>query len=386
MFQVMPEKLEKPTEWGKEKISIEAIKALSGCHSEWENVAQDQISIKDVSGFGGNRTYKITRSVDDHVLGEVAFHLVGENSNYNNQPDLLSVQKSMTIACASAELCPSRLTEKEDQFFINHWFKNSKCVEAAHIDVNLAKQLGILLAKIHLIDPQWYTSHYEKLLTKYPALVDAPRGSAFWYMTTRNWPLMFKEKHATNMDSWMKRISETHRSFIDVEIQPISAAGQRIVTTHGDFHQGNILLSEKGVLNIIDFESSHVSFAIQDISYYFWAKSITGKENKLAFASAYLKEMGYPYEEADAVTLALDAERCILSTGFMSTIFEAFVKNEKISDSDLNQCHRLKLFAHSVLEDKELVEIILEKGIAKCKPFVCLGNFFCVRRGLVNCD
>ena len=84
--------------------------------------------------------------------------------------------------------------------------------------------------------------------------------------------------------------------------------------------------------------------------------------------------MGYPHEESDAFALALDAERCILSTGFMSTIFETFVKHEKISDSDLNECYQLKHFADSALEDKKLAEEILEKGIEKCKPFVCIAN------------
>ena len=267
---------------------------LSVGHPEWENSTTNQITVKDVSGNGGNRTYRIIRSKDENILAEVAFHLVGEKNRFGNQPDFLSVQKAATVVFASVELGPRRLHEKEDVFFINKWFGNSKCLPSLDVDIDLAKQLGVLLARIHSIDQKWYTPHYEKLLTKYAALVDVTRGSSFWLLTTRNWPLILKESHAGSMDSWMKRISEAHTHFIETEIMPFSSAGKRIVTTHGDFHRGNILVSNivgKRVLNVIDFEQCHVSFAIQDISYCFWSQTVSNKKNKLAFAYAHLKEM-----------------------------------------------------------------------------------------------
>ena len=100
------------------------IDALSSC-VEWEDASADQISIIEVSGEGGNRTYKVTRSVDDSVVGQVAFHLVGKTNNFENQPDFLAVQKSATAAFASADLGPQRLADKGDIFFINQWFRNS---------------------------------------------------------------------------------------------------------------------------------------------------------------------------------------------------------------------------------------------------------------------
>ena len=313
--------------------------------------------------------------MDNHIIGEVAFHLVGEQNNFKNQPDMLSLQKLFTIACTSTGIGPCRLSEWKDIYFINQWLKNSKRVSAAAFDINLMKQLGGLLAKVHLIDPNWYTPHYEKLLAKYPALNLVPRGSSFWYLTTRNWPLACKKEHTTSMESWMNRISETFKDFIELEIQPMTTAGKRIVSTHGDFDPTNILISEEGILNVIDFEQAHVSFAIQDMSYFFMNLPNTScKEYKMAFCSAYLSEMGYQYEESDVFALALDAERCTLSTGFDSTLFESFVKNEEIRPSNRKECYQLKIFADSLLEDKELAEEVVTKGIWKCLPFVCLGN------------
>ena len=84
-------------------------------------------------------------------------------------------------------------------------------------------------------------------------------------------------------------------------------------------------------MKIIDYEQTHVSFAVQDISYCFWAEAVKSKEIKLAFATAYLKRMGDPSSDADAFALVLDAERCIPSTGFMSDMFEEVVHTMFIS-------------------------------------------------------
>ena len=129
------EEQEIPTKWTEHKIKNEIIEALSNRYNEWENVIEEQLSVKDVSGHGGNRTYRITRTVDKNVIAEVAFHLVGENSNFRSQPNLLRVQTAATITFAAAGLCPNRLTEKGDKFFINEWFPNSKSLDTEIVDV-----------------------------------------------------------------------------------------------------------------------------------------------------------------------------------------------------------------------------------------------------------
>ena len=124
---------------------------LSTKYLDWKNVTEDELSIKDVSGYGGNSTYCISRKIADNVVAQIAFHVVGEKSSFKNQPDLLNVQKAATDVFALQGLCPNRLTEKEDQFFINQWLKKSKEVGDDTLDVNLAEKLGCLLSKIHSI-------------------------------------------------------------------------------------------------------------------------------------------------------------------------------------------------------------------------------------------
>ena len=82
------------------------IEALSGCHPSWEGANLEEITVKDVSGFGGNRTYKITRTCKNNkdILSEVAFHVVGKNNNSMNQPGILEVQTLATIAFGNADI------------------------------------------------------------------------------------------------------------------------------------------------------------------------------------------------------------------------------------------------------------------------------------------
>ena len=84
--------------------------------------------------------------------------------------------------------------------------------------------------------------------------------------------------------------------------------------------------------------------------------------------------MGYSCDESQVSALALDAERCTLSTGFMSQIVEAFITNDKVDDKQQQDLHRLKLFADAALQDDTLAPDILEWGICHCIPFVCIGN------------
>lgn len=76
----------------------------------------------------------------------------------------------------------------------------------------------------------------------------------------------------------------------------MSPAGKNIVSTHGDYHFGNIVRSQSEGFKVVDFEQSHVSSAIEDITYFFFAMSNIFKHRniRLAFCAAYLKENGQP--------------------------------------------------------------------------------------------
>ena len=163
-----------------------------------------------------------------------------------------------------------------------------------------------------------------------------------------------------SMDEWMNRLSSDHKLYSDFEIHPTSPAGLAVVTTHGDFHLGNIIRSDDGVFNVIDFEQTHVSLAIQDLSYFFFAMPPTPTsrlEVKFAFCRGYLKALGYPHNEEDVFAIALDTELCTLSTGFMSPLFQDFVQTLKLSEEKQARFRLGKLFVNSISN-----YALLEKG------------------------
>ena len=315
--------------------------------------------------------------IEKEVVAEVALHLVGEKANFKNNPYQLRIQKSATEAFAAEGLSPKRLLDEDDRFYINEWIKDAEeCAEENMVNVDLVQKLGKLLAKIHTVKSDWYAPYYQELLENYPEPADVPRGSSFWYLTARSWPLLFGCEHKGSMDKWIKRLIHGYKTYLECEIQPVSPAGQNIVTTHGDYHLGNIVRSHSEGFKVVDFEQTHVSSAIQDITYFFFALSSIFKPRhiRLEFCEAYLKEMGYPSEESDAFTLALDAERCFLSVGFMSPLFQAFVTKENLDKEDETSLKRLKSVADMSLKDNNLAEKFLETGIAKQLPFICFGN------------
>ena len=55
-----------------------------------------------------------------------------------------------------------------------------------------------------------------------------------------------------------------------VMAEPISEAGKKIVTSHGDFHIKNAATAADGRIWAIDLDMAAVQYAIGDISYHFF--------------------------------------------------------------------------------------------------------------------
>ena len=143
------EENEAPTSWSKEKIAKVIAEKLCSGHPGWEGVKANEILLENVSGFGGNQTYHMSRKLGGKVVTEVALHLVGKNANFKNQPYQLHIQKTATESFSAAGLSPKRLTEEDDNFFINEWIKDAKNFDENCINSDFAKKVGALLAKIH---------------------------------------------------------------------------------------------------------------------------------------------------------------------------------------------------------------------------------------------
>mmetsp|Transcript_49713 Transcript_49713/g.142679 ORF Transcript_49713/g.142679 Transcript_49713/m.142679 type:complete len:272 (+) Transcript_49713:202-1017(+) len=81
------------------------------------------------------------------------------------------------------------------------------------------------------------------------------------------------------------------------------AAAQRLVTLHGDFHAGNLLVGPSGALMPIDFEFTSVGPAVLDLAY---AVGFIGENSaKHHFVEAYLAARGYDAADEAGVDLLI---------------------------------------------------------------------------------
>jgi thiamine kinase-like enzyme len=104
------------------------------------------------------------------------------------------------------------------------------------------------------------------------------------------------------------------RAFADPQlIAPSQLAMQRVVTTHADYHCDNLLKTDGGELQAIDFEFSVVSMAVLDIAWFCqmmrWDKANSwGAEHYRVFIRTYLELSGYNPTDSDVDACWLDAE------------------------------------------------------------------------------
>jgi Ser/Thr protein kinase RdoA (MazF antagonist) len=96
-------------------------------------------------------------------------------------------------------------------------------------------------------------------------------------------------------------------------VHPISA---RLVTTHGDFHPGNICArhGDGGRLQLIDLDCACVSAAVFDLAS---AAVLHGSGTFRPFLEGYLDELGAEWSDADLNAIYVDAllAQCVVLPG-----------------------------------------------------------------------
>ena len=77
------------------------------------------------------------------------------------------------------------------------------------------------------------------------------------------------------------------------------------MSTHGDLHNDNILLTPDDVLLAVDSEHSAVSQVRRDLMHISW-ESETGESNRRTFCIAYLRTRGVAFNKSEVDRLAVD--------------------------------------------------------------------------------
>jgi hypothetical protein len=381
------------------------VRSLNGRHTGWVNIEASAVELQDISGKGGNRTYKV--SVGRQDLSGTCEML----ANSNAAPAVMKLytksgceQTVLRVKAAHAAMAEKGCTAQSlasGSFWLLHAWAGS----SPHRD-NLSGKCGRLLARAHSADASWYDPIRASFCGKCPALSEAPHGSHIWYFTT-----LFESGMMDHL-TWMlsqnlhEPSSEIARAFVFAGPTPASEAGSRVVTSHGDFHGANIVEDEDGNLRFIDFDMSCVQFAVFDIAYNF---KLHCRDNvsRHEFLQAYLEESGLPSRNEDINTLWLDVERCRMNVGFFSHSLSIFSKRMHSGDNLLlvsglgAELDMLVAVADKALEDAELAEEMRTKGFFECgavKTILsingdpCAGSPVSVRKedkntaGLINFD
>ena len=147
---------------------------------------------------------------------------------------------------------PRRLAQ-DAEWFIEPWEGSGQPVIRSVAEF---RELGAFVARYHdQLPTEWYEPWRTKLRQRVPALQSAALGCHVWWWAARP-------------DTWLVDLDDECLAMwaSDYFFEPQTDVGRRLVTSHGDLNEGNMLRMADD-LRCIDFEFSCVTNAIQDISY-----------------------------------------------------------------------------------------------------------------------
>lgn len=307
---------------------------------EWSLVDRDTVKVEEKHGV-----YKVSgEGVDPPV---VALHCQKYLSLAED--DYMGRLADATRVFAEAGLAPRWLARGGD-WFIDVWEGTGR--SPIFDGVEKFKELGELLASVHMLPTQWFDPWRAKAVERVPALRDVSHASHVWWYTCQYWDCDWcLPPHGENLRFWIQS---------EPCFAPASDAARRLVTSHGDLHGKNILCTESG-MRLVDFEFSMVTYAVFDLSLVFsWAgQGAKGRGKKQAFLEAYMKAAGLPMEPEDVAKLYLDAEIHVLGTS--AGPLWRFVRHNKAKQ----QIEWLQTMALKFRTDPDCCARLMENGIFK---------------------
>ena len=162
-------------------------------------------------------------------------------------------------------------------------------------------EVGALLARVHQLPTEWY----DEWRAASPGLEAADDDSPIWISpNSPNGKVLPQEVWAAYTRSFAPML-------------PVTAAGRRLVTCHGDLHPLNILRKQDGGLCCIDLEDAHVGRAADDLGFALQTFCIAGAHRSVRpggdgaqagreLVRGYLEQMEDPAGDEDVDALLLD--------------------------------------------------------------------------------
>ncbi len=159
--------------------------------------------------------------------------------------------------------------------------------------------LGALMARVHKVPPGWYEDFRAELCRRLPLIEAIPPASMYWW-----WGKQIAQASEWSEEGYRVWASEEYnRAFL-----PQTEPARRMVTCHGDFQWGNVLLSRTGELRVIDFETALAGCAAVDVAWTFgtWCTESTNEQKR--FIQGCLAEAGFPFTGPDVDAFYVDVQ------------------------------------------------------------------------------
>mmetsp|Transcript_21936 Transcript_21936/g.64856 ORF Transcript_21936/g.64856 Transcript_21936/m.64856 type:complete len:450 (+) Transcript_21936:48-1397(+) len=361
----------------------------------WGTSSAEGVTIEDTSGKGGGKVYIVSR--EDSEPATVVLKVKSEMSSQNLAADRM--QGSMK-ALSDAGLIPEPIFEGDD-YEITPFYGVS--VESGRFlfDKEMAprKAVAELLAAVHAVPADWYEPYRERTIARDERLSEvlgsAPKYSHLWnpfILGLENGILhLGTQWDATKGKNIMDMQIEagTLQKLFQAEcFHPVSAAGKRVVTVHGDFKADNIVFNkgEKKLLPI-DFEATCGGPAVVDFGFMLVINGVFGSlwgntyEDRCEFIKAYLEASGQPAGDDDVTALLLDIEVASITccVGPLSNFWDAQVPllrgsphptaGGSCEDTDgPTGSEVIDLFAEAIAQVRaspELVKAVVSNGMVK---------------------
>lgn len=279
-----------------DKADIEGQKDIAKTAvSGWAEVPNTEISVKNISGAGRSATYMMTAPE-----GTNPRRLIMHNKNIStDEAEMANERRQERIVHEISKMgaTPGRLAEGQT------WYIEPCAGQDFHPadDGSDTEKVAKLCARFHKADVSWWAEYKKEVLPRYPGLEKFPNGDPVFYSVVN------RDLEMIITDPASVEGCYTHR------YEPISEAGKRVVTSHGDFHNGNMLRQEDGSLIAIDLECCYGAYACLDALYYL-VQTHAKRDSYRKFAEVYLKESGLDNSEKSIGEFMFDIEMCKLIT------------------------------------------------------------------------
>lgn len=320
--------------------SMDQILSTATTALEQNGVAHSSLSIRDVSGNSGSKTYLCC----DEELPKCIVKVSAGNSIMNSHPLTIKRVEEATKALRENNIAPVILMRGDD-FHVELSAGTSVMKDFFHFDDSLAPpaKLAGLMAKLHSTSTKWYDSLRSKFLDRDPKIADilsgVPSYAPVWCLPWSGIDTGMPVLGVGNPDP------KTARRILELQLEtgvfekimtckaffPVSHAAQRNVVVHNDFKPDNVLRDpDTGKLSVIDYDLVQVGPAIMDfgLPYMMWlGPRFTTFEFRKLFITEYLKACGLPADDKSVHDFILDCEvnTLVAFPGLLSNIYDAEV-------------------------------------------------------------